>query len=460
MPRNKQFAPEREPLSAIDSLQLQDAHGPLSFLNPTIARYHYEHPSKSDSQGLTPNNLSDDAHKTDISKSARRQKGEQYASRVGYRWTSRNNRKGRHQLVVSPETDATKAKYEVPEPTNTFRHSLRVILRMFTYFPVWDVSWIVAYIFTWGSVVWVINAFFVFIPLVGPSTEFDNEIYIGGGVTAFIGATIFELGSFFLMLEAVNENRTGDFGWAVQRAYKDYRRGSQPNGNRSSSGSDVEEGAVLRISPGNCSHHHTNRRNLVGKAKRTIASTEEGLTEQDPHGNTGWVWFPSWLNLRTHYFHELGFLACLSQLFGATIFWISGVTVLPGIQNHLSNGLEAGIYWTPQVVGGIGFIISGTLFMIETQKTWYLPAYNVLGWHIGLWNLIGGIGFTLCPAFGYSKQSWAQYQASCSTFWGSWAFLIGSLIQLYESLEKNPVQVETPKDLIDDVTQPESMVAS
>lgn len=27
--------------------------------------------------------------------------------------------------------------------------------------------------------------------------------------------------------------------------------------------------------------------------------------------------------------------------------------------------------------------------MVETQKKWYLPALNVLGWHIGAWNLIG-----------------------------------------------------------------------
>jgi hypothetical protein len=151
--------------------------------------------------------------------------------------------------------------------------------------------------------------------------------------------------------------------------------------------------------------------------------------------------------LCSHYIHEIGFLACSFQLAGATVFWISGFTALPGILNHLSPHLEDGIYWTPQVIGGSGFIVSGCLFMLETQTKWYLPALNVLGWHIGFWNLIGGIGFTMCPAFGYDTMSWAQYQASLSTFWGSWAFLIGSLIQLYESLQKHPVDIEkTSKD--------------
>lgn len=35
------------------------------------------------------------------------------------------------------------------------------------------------------------------------------------------------------------------------------------------------------------------------------------------------------------------------------------------------------------------------LFMLETQSKWYIPAPGVLGWHIGFWNLIGALGFTV-----------------------------------------------------------------
>ena len=55
-------------------------------------------------------------------------------------------------------------------------------------------------------------------------------------------------------------------------------------------------------------------------------------------------------------------------------------------------------------------------------------------------QLIGALGFTLCGALGPAfDNSGAQYEASLATFWGSWAFLIGSLIQWYESLDKHPV---------------------
>ena len=79
-------------------------------------------------------------------------------------------------------------------------------------YPYWDVSWLVATIFTLGSLVWVINAFFAYLPLAQPSTLFKNEVMVGGGVSAFVGATIFEIGSVLLMLEAVNENQAGCFG--------------------------------------------------------------------------------------------------------------------------------------------------------------------------------------------------------------------------------------------------------
>lgn len=295
---------------------------------------------------------------------------------------------------------------------------------MLTYYPIWDISFDIAYVFTLGSVIWVINAFFVWLPLVRPDTEFKNEELYGGGITAFIGATVFEVGSVLLMLEAVNENRAGCFGWAVERVL--------------GHGGEEDDGEVLRPSKSRCTHHHVNKGSLVG-------SKGHGKHEGDEDVRS-WVWWPSNHDLRTHYVHSLGFLASLSQLVGATIFWISGLTALPGIYNHMSRPISIAFYWTPQILGGLGFIVSGTLFMLETQSVWWKPAPRTLGWWIGAWNLIGGIGFTVCPAFGLDEESWAQYQACLSTFWGSWAFLIGSTMQWYESLEKFPVEVVNELD--------------
>ncbi|KAF3906729.1 hypothetical protein AA313_de0201731 [Arthrobotrys entomopaga] len=334
-------------------------------------------------------------------------------------WSSRANRKGRHPIAIDEENFA-KADIDLPPVTNSLKGALRGILKMFVRYPVWDVSYDVALLFTIGSVVWIFNGFFVWLPLVAPSTEFDGEVTTGGGVTAFIGATIFEIGSVLLMLEAVNENRSDCFGWALEEA--------------------LEGGGRLSMRPHHesCSHSHPNKRAFF-RQKGTIT---EDLSEDEKakRKQRMWTWWPSWYELKTHYFKEIGFLACFSQMIGATIFWIAGFTGLPPIYNSLSVPLANGVYWLPQVIGGSGFIISSWLFMLETQHSWYKPNLNVLGWHIGFWNLIGAIGFTLCGALGFgSADSAVEYASTLSTFVGSWAFLIGSVIQWFESLNKYPV---------------------
>lgn len=404
-PRNKEFHTLHRPLAHHPNLQLDTTRttGPGSFFNPTTAHFRPNAASAETAEASTEPSNGD--HK--ISWTG--------APDVAYKWTSRNNRKGRHALAVNPAS-YDDAKYLIPSHTASLRETARGIWRMFTVFPIWDVSYDVATIFTFGSVVWVINAFFVYLPLVQPDTEFKNEVLYGGGITAFIGATIFVLGSILLMLEAVNENRTGCFGWALEHAV-------------SQDPESTSKTVQLRPSISHCTHHHPNKHSLVGKG---LSNTQQG----------DWIWWPSMSEIRTHYIREIGFLASLTQLVAATIFWISGFTALPGIYDHMSRAITIIFYWDPQVIGGTGFIISGALFMLETQSRWYKPAFRTLGWWIGAWNLIGGLGFTLCPAFGYDENSWAQYQACLSTFWGSWAFLIGSGIQWYESLGKHPIEID------------------
>jgi hypothetical protein len=317
---------------------------------------------------------------------------------------------------------------------------------MATHAPYWDVSYLVAVTFTLGSVVWIINAFFVWLPLEDPNTEFPGESLDGGGISALIGATIFEIGSVLLLLEAVNANQTGCFGWALETELKK----AESNTSRSVAVTQ------LKPTPHECRHHHANRKNLVGAGRhlhRHIShDSMAGYTTSSPTNDKSFRWLPSWSELKSHYMHVLGFVASLVQFIAATIFWIAGFTGMPGINNHLSQGLADGVYWVPQIVGGIGFVVSGLLFTLETQERWYKPAFHVLGWHIGAWNFIGGIGFTLCGALGPAiGHSGIEYQATLATFWGSWAFMIGSTIQWFESLQKHPVETKgNPKLAVSD----------
>jgi len=215
----------------------------------------------------------------------------------------------------------------------------------------------------------------------------------GGGWTAWLGATIFEFGALLALIEAWNagdENR-----------------------------------------PDSC----------ISSEKPNTAGQLTGATgKSDPENNAGAHPKRSWYSLDRKRWRDLGFVAAVIQYAAATIFWIAGWTGLPVIFNSIQSntGLTNGVFWSPQVIGGSGFVISGGLLMLETQKKWYKLELTSLGWHVGFWNLLGGLGFTLCPIFGYSMRHWRLYQSALSTFWGGWAFLLGSVAQWYEAV--NPVE--------------------
>jgi hypothetical protein len=143
MGRSNIFAGSRLPLGS--NAQFTAANtpttGPFGFLNPTRhflvhrpSRVRKEPESDGDEETMVP------------------------ADDVQFRWTSRNNRKGRHELDYTPAKDPQHAKYLAPESTSSPHEIIKVIIRMFTYYPFWDISWLIAYIFSVGSIIWVINA--------------------------------------------------------------------------------------------------------------------------------------------------------------------------------------------------------------------------------------------------------------------------------------------------------------
>lgn len=66
-----------------------------------------------------------------------------------------------------------------------------------------DVSFWVAVTFTLGSVVWVINGFLVWFPLLRPRLDTDTVSRTAYAM-AFVGGTTFELGSYLMVIEALD----------------------------------------------------------------------------------------------------------------------------------------------------------------------------------------------------------------------------------------------------------------
>lgn len=216
-------------------------YGPFTFLNPTSRRYPLTWKPPGEDSGSEASSSKQNDPQPNPGQPSTSKNDELRAEDVQRLYRTRDNRKGRslllpyiktdviinkpvptgrHAIVVTPDT-SQKAKYLTPPSTSTVKETLKGIWRMFSTYPYWDVSYLVAIIFTLGSVVWCINAFFVWLPLQDPSTEFPGEIANAGGITAFIGATIFEFGSILLMIEAVNENRADCFGWALDEVLEE-----------------------------------------------------------------------------------------------------------------------------------------------------------------------------------------------------------------------------------------------
>lgn len=308
-------------------------------------------------------------------------------------------------------------KRKLADHTSTTKALFNGLYRMATEYPYWDVSYLVAVFFTVGCLIFIASGLFYWLPLVAPSTEFKDETRIAGGVTAFIGATLFQIGAVFLVFEACNEDKSGCFGWALHQAF---------HHDESQAGGDNASSCQAKPHPESCQHPH--RR---GQTKRTL---------KDSSSERSWTWWPSWHELTTHYIHETGWVASTSLAIGATIFYISGICALPGIFENMSLGIARGVYWQAYLVGGVIFVFSSVLYVLETQPNWYTPAPHVLGWHIGVWNLIGSVGWTLSASFGYCTASWCEYQGELSLLWASVAFAIGSGLLWFEALDKYPVE--------------------
>lgn len=269
----------------------------------------------------------------------------------------------------------------------------------------WDVSFWVAVAFVLGSAAWICNGHLLYTPLSPtPSPPHANA----AAWLAFVGGTLFEVGAYLAYVESLPAN-TGhaelyaEFHAHLARA----------------------QGELEKLDPA-----------------RRVPSRESG-DEEDAKARRRFRWIGAGSP------RDLGFLASAIQFAAATVFWVSTITGLPGVIPTLTEKntpVSVVLFWTPQVVGGTGFIVASLLLMFEEQRAWWRPAPLRIGWEVAVWNLVGAVGFTLCGALGYAavSSSGANYQSVLSTFWGSWAFMIGSAFQLWETLwREDPPDAQT-----------------
>ncbi|KAK3069914.1 hypothetical protein LTR53_011376 [Teratosphaeriaceae sp. CCFEE 6253] len=356
-------------------------------------------------------------------------------------WRARDQRKGRGSIAVP--LLLSQSQLQGPRTPGRGKQLFSNILRMFKIFPYWDMAFWSGWAYSIGSALFVIDGAFAWGPLVVPGGEFEGEAEYGVPLCFFFGALFYQLGAVVAYLEAVN---AGSFhGSAMRRLLE---------------GHEKEDKEMLDDKLHDFVHHMLpHRRGKVADEEKAGASEPAvaaaaaprrggvDLGEAEEKEGTSseymrWRWYPTWHALKNHHAYEIGYLACAIQLFGVTLYGITSIVILPGILDSLNAWQTNAAYWIPQMVAAACFLTASIMFTFETQDKWWKPEPAVLGWWISVWSTVGSVGFELCAAFGPASadKTWCAYQSSLSSLWGSGAYLIGSLLQWYEAVNKHPVQ--------------------
>lgn len=264
----------------------------------------------------------------------------------------------------------------------SFRGQLKV---MATVYPYRDANWIIAILFVVGSISFSINGFFSLLPLVAPLTAFPTEATLAAPVTNAIGAALFVTAGI-LTMPAIWNTANGTI---------------EPVMPSSSSSSKFEE-------------------------------DEEQTKTYQPAllSSPSWVWLPNWRLLKDA-LKTTPFQSGAMQLIAGSVLTTSVVFGFPGVLAPDDIlGLSTFVF-TPLLIGGGIFTISNIMLLLFVQERWYKPRFRTAAWQASMWNVIASVLFAITGVLFLIGDTLG---GSVASFIGSWAFLIGSVIQWYDMM--------------------------
>ncbi|KAB2098850.1 hypothetical protein AG0111_0g12860 [Alternaria gaisen] len=222
-----------------------------------------------------------------------------------------------------------------------------------------------------------------------PYASFGADPSIISGVISFVRGMLFLLGGKLLLVEAVNANQSDCFGWALKGALNS----DGENVDRASA--DEEKGtnsSDFQPDLRKCTHIHN-----PDRMKHQIMHTKTFRVEARPESGPEqtWKWWPTWQDVRVHYRREIGFNANLILFVGTANYWVTNLLTLPGIYDTLPQGVLYGLYYPSSLLGAICFFVASILYIFEVQRQWWKPAPKMIGWWVGMTNLVGSVGWRL-----------------------------------------------------------------
>jgi hypothetical protein len=148
--------------------------------------------------------------------------------------------------------------------------------------------------------------------------------------------------------------------------------------------------------------------------------------EDAPHH---WRWF-GWRP------RNLGYLACLVQLFGTLLF---NFNTADAMITGLSWRQQDALIWLPNMVGSICFLVASYLAYIEVSHGMFSFAPRSVSWWITIVNLAGSVAFQLSALESVvSPEGISPHMLFWSTLWtavGAFCFLVGAYLLIPELAE-------------------------
>lgn len=390
---NVQSGVKEKAKSAASKFHLESIHATSvsRFLNPTVLRMKVRYDSGSESDGLIHSSKEQELL-----------------------WRARDNRKGRNSIAVpripdDEDDDETVLPMRfTPRMRANAQEIGQTIWRMLTTFPYWDMAFWSGWSYTLGSALFVATGVISWGPIAfGEGFETPSAETYGGPLTFFFGALLYQIGAVTAYLEAVND---GSFhGSAMRRLLEGHENDSKKllddkiHGflhrlapHRPHQGNDERAIDDMLVDPEagwNTKELRNLRPGSIYPQGKSPAPRRGGVDLGGEEGHSSvyatWRWWPTMHALRHHHIYDIGWLACTIQLFGVTLYGITGVVDLPGVLSSLENWQKLGAFWVPQVVAALCFLIASLMFMLETQEKWWRLEPFVLGWWVGVWATIG-----------------------------------------------------------------------
>jgi hypothetical protein len=118
-----------------------------------------------------------------------------------------NNLESQSEENIHSITSSASSTPQLHFPTH---RNLTFLLRcklMLTAFPYRNMSYLVGVSFTIGSTIFILNGFFLLLPLLAPNTYRPTEAQYAVSVSSVLGTVLFLIGSWIAVLEALNVDR-------------------------------------------------------------------------------------------------------------------------------------------------------------------------------------------------------------------------------------------------------------